>query len=76
MTKKQEKVEAAKSSPKERKKRENPKLLRKREKILAKSGQLFWKKSYLGTSYEDIGKATSLNKSTISYYFKRFFNVF
>jgi AcrR family transcriptional regulator len=70
MAKKLEISEASKPNTKERKKRgQSPKLLRKREKILAKSGQLFWKKSYLGTSISDIARAAGLNKSAVFYYF-------
>jgi AcrR family transcriptional regulator len=43
---------------------------RQREKILTNAGRLFWKKGYLGTSTDDIARVTSLNKSTIFYYFK------
>jgi len=47
----------------------NRKYERQREKILSKAGRLFWKKGYLGTSTDDIARVTSLNKSTIFYYF-------
>ena len=43
---------------------------RQREKILRVAVRLFWQKSYLGTSIDDIAKAASINKATIYYYFE------
>jgi len=47
----------------------NQKRSRKRKKILSVAGDLFWQKTYLGTSVEDIAKAAKVNKASIYYYF-------
>jgi len=41
-----------------------------RQKILLASAHLFWQKGFLGTSINDIAKATKLNKAIVYYYFK------
>lgn len=43
---------------------------RQREKILRVAVRLFWQKSYLGTSIDDIAKGANINKATIYYYFE------
>ncbi len=55
------------------KKEETPAVDRsqaQREKIHKVAARLFLKKSYLGTSIEDIAQAANVNKATIYYYFK------
>ena len=42
---------------------------KKRDQILSASARLFWRKGYLGTSMEDVARATNLNKASIYYYF-------
>lgn len=42
---------------------------RQRDKILKVAVRLFWQKSFLGTSIDDIAKAANINKATIYYYF-------
>jgi AcrR family transcriptional regulator len=41
-----------------------------RQKILLASARLFWQKGFLGTSINDIAKATKVNKAIVYYYFK------
>jgi AcrR family transcriptional regulator len=43
---------------------------RHRDKILRVAVRLFWQKSFLGTSIDDIAKAANINKATIYYYFE------
>ncbi len=43
---------------------------RQREKILRAASRLFWQKTYLGTSIDDIADIARINKATIYYYFK------
>ena len=40
------------------------------QKMLLVSASLFWRKGFLGTSINDIAKASKVNKAIIYYYFK------
>jgi AcrR family transcriptional regulator len=49
---------------------QNLRSSKQREKLLSVAGNLFWEKGYLGTSIDEIAKASKVNKALIYYYFK------